>query len=140
MSQKTGVSCVTNSSPACPPFAVGHGGNPDATNRATPFYTSHVIVSFSFDDLKQSVPGAADLVTLTGDDLSAALQRLLGKAAEGAVVRIDGKMISLDFGDIPEVRVLEADRLCGKASRQANKVELPKAASIYRRALELNPS
>jgi tetratricopeptide (TPR) repeat protein len=99
-----------------------------------------VIVSFSIDDLKQSVPGAADLAALTGDELSEALRRLLGKAADGAVIRVDGKMISLDFGDIPEARVLEAQRLCEKASTQATKGELPKAASIYRRALELNPS
>ena len=99
-----------------------------------------MIVSFSLDDLKQSVPGAADLATLTGDELSDALRRLLGKAADGAVIRMDGKMISLDIGDIPESRVLEAQRLCEKASTQATKGELPKAASIYRRALELNPS
>ncbi len=99
-----------------------------------------MIVSFSFDDLKQSVPGAADLAALIGDDLSEALRCLLGKAADGAVIRVDGKMISLDFGDIPEARVLEAQRLCEKASTQATKGELPKAASIYRRALELNPS
>jgi tetratricopeptide (TPR) repeat protein len=99
-----------------------------------------VIVSFSIDDLKQSVPGAADLAALIGDELSEALRRLLGKAADGAAIRVDGKMISLDFGDIPEARVLEAQRLCEKASTQATKGELPKAASIYRRALELNPS
>lgn len=99
-----------------------------------------MIVSFSIDDLKQSVPGAADLAAWTGDELSDALRRLLGKAADGAVIRVDGKMISLDFGDIPEASVLEAQRLCEKASTQASKGELPKAASIYRRALELNPS
>ncbi len=99
-----------------------------------------MIVSFSIDDLKQSVPGAADLATLTGDELSDALRCLLGKAADGAVLRVDGKMISLDFGEIPETNVLEAQRLCEKASTQASKGELPKAASIYRRALELNPS
>ena len=99
-----------------------------------------MIVSFSLDDLKHSVPGAADLAAFTGDELSTALRRLLGKAAEGASIRVDGKMISLDFGEIPEARVLEAQRLCEKASKQADKGELPKAASIYRRVLELNPS
>ncbi len=99
-----------------------------------------MIVSFSIDDLKQSVPGAVDLAALTGDEFSDALRCLLGKAADGAAIRVDGKMISLDFGDIPESRILEAQRLCEKASTQATKGELPKAASIYRRALELNPS
>jgi tetratricopeptide (TPR) repeat protein len=99
-----------------------------------------VIVSFSLDDLKHSVPGAADLAGFTGDELSDALRRLLGKAAEGASITLDGKMVTLDFGEIPPDRLQEADRLCEKASRQANKGELPKAASIYRRALELNPS
>ena len=99
-----------------------------------------MIVSFSIDDLKQSVPGAADLAALTGDELSDALRCLLGKAADGAVIRLDGRMVSLDFGEIPEARILEAQRLCEKASNQASKGELPKAASIYRRALELNPS
>ncbi len=99
-----------------------------------------MIVSFSIDDLKQSVPGAADLATMTGDELSDALRCLLGKAAEGASIRVDGKMISLDFGEIPADQLQEADRLCEKASRQANKGELPKAVSIYRKALELNPS
>lgn len=99
-----------------------------------------MIVSFSIDDLKQSVPGAADLAALTGDELSDALRCLLGKAADGAVIGVDGKMISLDFGEIPPDQLQEADRLCEKASTRANKGELPKAASIYRRALELNPS
>ena len=114
--------------------------NPDATNPIGPFYPPQVIVSFSIDDLKQSVPGAVDLAALTGDELSDALRCLLGKAAVGAVIRVDGKMISLDFGEIPEALLQEADRLCEKASTQASKGELPKAASIYRRALELNPS
>ncbi len=114
--------------------------NPDATNPVASFYPPHVIVSFSIDDLRDSVPGAADLAALAGDELSDALRCLLGKAADGAVVRVDGKLISLDFGDIPEARVLEAQRLCEKASIQASKGELPKAASIYRRALALNPS
>jgi tetratricopeptide (TPR) repeat protein len=118
-----------------------HGApNTDATNQVASFYPPRVIVSFTIDDLKQSVPGAADLAALTGDELSDALRCLLGKAADGAVIRVDGKMISLDFGDIPPDQLQEADRLCEKASRQANKGELPKAASIYRRALELNPS
>jgi hypothetical protein len=39
-----------------------------------------VIVSFSIDDLKQSVPGAADIAALAGDELSDALRCLLGKA------------------------------------------------------------
>lgn len=99
-----------------------------------------MIVSFSLDDLKHSVPGATDLAAFTGDELSAALRQLLGKAADGASIRVDGKMISLDFGDIPEGRIMEAQQLCEKAAAQAAKGELPKAASFYRRVLELNPS
>lgn len=44
-------------------------------------------------------------------------------------------MISLDFGEIPEASVLEAQRLCEKASTQASKGELHKAPSIYRRVV-----
>lgn len=99
-----------------------------------------MIVSFSIDDLKHTVPGATDLAAMTGDELTGALGRVLGKAAEGAVIRVDGRMVSLDFGEIPADQLQEADRLCEKASKQANRGELPKAASIYRRALELNPS
>ena len=99
-----------------------------------------MIVSFSLGDLKHSIPGAADLAALTGDALSEEVRRILGKAAEGASIRIDGGMVSIDYGEIPETRVLEARRLCEKAARQAARGELPKAASIYRRVLELDPS
>ena len=114
--------------------------NPGATNPARQSYPPRVIVSFSLDDLKQSIPGSADLANLSGDDLVSALGRMLGCAAEGAAIHVDGRMVILDFGEIPEERLLEAERLCGRAATRAAKGELPKAASIYRRVVELNPS
>jgi tetratricopeptide (TPR) repeat protein len=48
-------------------------------------------------------------------------------------------MVILDFEEIPEERLLEAERLCERAAIRAAKGELPKAVSIYRR-VELNPS
>lgn len=68
------------------------------------------------------------------------LRRVLGKAAEGAVIRVESKVVSLYCGEIPATQLQEAGRLCKNASKQVNNDELPKAASINRRALELNPS
>lgn len=53
-------------------------------------------ISFSLDDLKQSIPGIAGLADVADDALPDALRILLGKAAEGATIRVNGKIISLD--------------------------------------------
>jgi tetratricopeptide (TPR) repeat protein len=99
-----------------------------------------VIVSFSIDDLKQSIPEVAGLADLAEDALQGTLRAVLGRAAEGATISVSGKMVSLDYGELPESTVLEAQRLCEKAAGQAAKGELSKAASLYRRAIESNPS
>ncbi len=99
-----------------------------------------MIVSFSLDDLKQSIPGVSDLADIAGDALPNALRALLGKAADGATIRVNGKIVSLDYGELPEAAVAEAQRLCEKAAVQSSKGQLSKAASLYRRAIELNPS
>jgi Tfp pilus assembly protein PilF len=99
-----------------------------------------VTVSFSVDDLKQSLPGAAVLAGMSGDALREAVSRLLGKVAESAALQIDGRMVTLDFGDIPEERILEAERLREKAGKRAAKGEFSKAVSSYRRVLELDPT
>jgi len=99
-----------------------------------------VTVSFSLDDLKQSIPGVSGLVDVAEDALPDALRTLLGKAADGATIRVSGKMVSLDYGDLPESTLMEAQRLCEKAAVQSNKGQFSKAASLYRRAIELNPS
>lgn len=99
-----------------------------------------MIISFSLDDLKQSIPGIAGLADVADDALPDALRTLLGKAAEGATIRVNGKIISLDYGDLSESAVLEAQRLCEKAAAQSTKGQLSKAASLYRRAIEANPS
>jgi tetratricopeptide (TPR) repeat protein len=98
-----------------------------------------VIVSFAIDDLSKSIPGVAGLGELTGDALVEALKNLLGTAAEGAEIRVENRMVILDYGDLPEARISDAQKLCEKASRQADKGEWSKAATTYRRALEANP-
>jgi tetratricopeptide (TPR) repeat protein len=104
------------------------------------FYPLSVIISFSLDDLKKSLPGAAELAGLSGDPLREAVHQLLGTVADGATLQIDGGMVTLDFGDIPEESIGAAERLREKASKRAAKGELSKAAASYRRVMELNPS
>jgi len=99
-----------------------------------------VTISFSLDDLKQSLPGAADLSGLSGAELAEAVRRMLGKLGDGADVKIDGSVVTLDFGEISEQRLSEAGKLRDKADKRAAKGELSKAASSYRRVLELDPS
>ena len=99
-----------------------------------------MIVSFSIDDLKQSIPGVAGLADVAEDVLPDALKAVLGKAAEGATITVSGRMVSLDYSDLPETAIREAQRLCEKAANQADKGELSKATTLYRRAIELNPS
>ncbi len=97
-------------------------------------------VSFPIDDLRKSVPEAITLEGLTGDELVAALRQVLGKLAEGAVVTVDAGIVTLDFGELPSTQIAEAERLYPKAVARAAKGEFSKAASIYRRVLELDPS
>lgn len=52
-----------------------------------------MIVCFSIDDLKQSIPGVAGLADLARDSLSEALQEVLGKAAEAATITVSGRMV-----------------------------------------------
>ncbi|MGB6220252.1 tetratricopeptide repeat protein [Haloferula sp.] len=97
-------------------------------------------VSFPIDDLRKSVPEASTLDGLTGDELITALRRMLGKLADGANITVDAGIVTLDFDEIPSTRIAEAERLYPKAVTRAAKGEFPKAASIYRRVLELDPT
>ena len=73
-------------------------------------------------------PGVSGLVDVAEDALPDALRTLLGMAADGATIRVSGKMVSLDYGDLPESTLMEAQRLCEKAAVQSNKGQFSKAA------------
>jgi tetratricopeptide (TPR) repeat protein len=99
-----------------------------------------VTLSFPIDDLRKSVPEAAGLDGLSGDSLIDALRQVLGKLSDGAAITVADGMVTLDFGDVPAANVMEAQRLYLKAATCAGKGEFPKATSLYRRVLELDPS
>ena len=97
--------------------------------------------SFHIADLKKSVPGAEESLTdLTGQELLAALRRLLGSVAEEADLKVDGDVVTVTLKEVSRIYVDEADRLYGKAGMRANNGEFEKAAAIYRRVIEMNPS
>ncbi len=62
-----------------------------------------------------------------------------GKLADGAAITVADGVVTLDFGDVPAANVLEAQRLYLKAATCVGKGEFPKATSLYRRVLELDP-
>jgi tetratricopeptide (TPR) repeat protein len=55
-------------------------------------------------------------------------------------INVADGMVTLDFGVVPAAALLEAQRLYLKAATCAGKGEFPKATSLYRRVLELDPS
>ena len=97
-------------------------------------------LSFPLDDLRKSVPEAVALDGLSGDPLIDALRQILGKLADGAAITVADGMVTLDFGEVPAANVMEAQRLHLKAATCAGKGEFPKATSLYRRVIELDPS
>lgn len=97
-------------------------------------------LSFPINDLLKSVPEAMDLDGLSGDVLIDALSKFLGKLADGAAIRVADGVVTLDFGELPSADLMEAQRLYLKAATCAGKGEFPKATSLYRRILELDPS
>lgn len=95
--------------------------------------------SFSIIDLKKSVPGAETLAALEGEALIAELRRVLGEVAEGAVLSVDGDVVTVRPDEVSAANAEEARRLTEKATKRARQGEYEKAASIYRRVLELDP-
>lgn len=77
---------------------------------------------------------------LSGDGLIDALRQVLGKLADGAAITVAGGVVTLDFGEVPAANVLVAQRLYLKAAACADMGEFPKATSLYRRVLELDPT
>ena len=95
--------------------------------------------SFSITDLKKSVPGAERLAALDGEALISELRRVLGEVAEGAVVSVDGDIVTVCPDEVSPANAEEARRLTEKAALRARRGEYEKAASIFRRVLELDP-
>ena len=96
--------------------------------------------SFHISDLKKSLPAADRLSELSGTELVGALRNLLGKVAEDADLRIEGDLVTVIPASISQVSQAEVQRLYEKAGMRARKGEFEKAAGIYRRILELDPS
>ena len=95
--------------------------------------------SFSITDLKKSVPGAETLAALEGQALISELRRVLGEVAEGAVVSVDGDLVTVRPDEVSSANAEEARRLTERAAMRARRGEYEKAANIYRRVLELDP-
>jgi len=97
--------------------------------------------SFHIADLKKSLPEADECLTgLKGEELLAALRRLLGSVAEEAELNVNGDVVTVTPSEVSRVYLDEGDRLYGKAGMRAKNGEFEKAAAIYRRVLEINPS
>ena len=96
--------------------------------------------SFSITDLKKSIPGAEALASLSGEELLAGVRRVLGDAAKDSVVTVDGDIVTVTPNPVAVANSAEAARLSERAAARARKGELDKAAGIYRRVLELDPT
>lgn len=100
--------------------------------------------SFRIADLKKSQPEADECLTgltgLTDEELLSALRRLLGSVADEADLKVDGDVVTVTPREVSRSYGDEADRLYGKAGKRAKNGDFEKAAAIYRRVLELNPS
>ena len=96
--------------------------------------------SFLISELKKSLPGTENFDALTGAELQAALRRLLGAVAANADLRVEGDLVTVTPKPVSRVYLDEAQRLYEKAGMRARKGEFEKAAGIYRRVLEIDPS
>ena len=96
--------------------------------------------SFLISVLKKSLPGTENFDALTGAELQAALRRLLGDVAANADLRVEGDLVTVTPKPVSRVYLDEAQRLYEKAGMRARKGEFEKAAGIYRRILEIDPS
>lgn len=96
--------------------------------------------SFSISDLKKSIPGAEALASLSGEELLAGLRRVLGEVAKDSEVTVEGDLVTIEPNPVAAANSTEATRLHEKAGMRARKGEFDKAAGIYRRVLELDPT
>ena len=96
--------------------------------------------SFRISDLKKSIPTANLLAGLSGTELTVALRNLLGKVAEGADLRIEGDLVTVIPPPVSQLSQAEVQRLYEMAGMRARKGEFEKAAGIYRRIVDLDPS
>ena len=96
--------------------------------------------SFSITDLKKSIPGTEALASLSGGELLGELRRILGDVAKDSAVTVEGDIVTIAPNPVAAANSAEAARLSERAAMRARKGEFDKAAGIYRRVLELDPT